>query len=90
MSSCVIQIRIDERVKKRVDRLFEKLGFDTPTAVRMFLAQSLKTNGLPFDVRLSNGKVETLNAIDEIENQIRNKNGQIFRDTNELFESLEI
>lgn len=64
------------------------MEFDISTAVRVFLAQSLKMNGLPSDVRLSNGKVETLSTVDEIENQIRNKDGQIFKNANKFFENL--
>jgi DNA-damage-inducible protein J len=41
------------------------LGLDLSTAVRMFLAASLQTNGLPFPVRKTlNG--ETLEAMEDV------------------------
>ena len=89
MSSCVVQVRIDEDVKKNIDNLFEDLGLDTPTAVRMFFSQSLKCQGLPFDVKRSNPKIETLKAMDEIEEQIKNKKGKVFKTVDDLFEDLE-
>jgi DNA-damage-inducible protein J len=46
-----IQIRIDDEIKAQADALFASLGLDLSTAVRMFLATSLQTNGLPFPVK---------------------------------------
>jgi DNA-damage-inducible protein J len=46
-----IQIRIDDETKTAADALFASLGLDLSTAVRMFLAASLQTNGLPFPVK---------------------------------------
>ena len=46
-----IQIRIDDGIKAAADSLFSDLGLDTSTAVRMFIAAALETNGLPFAVK---------------------------------------
>ena len=46
----LIQVRVDEGVKRDADALFSRLGFDTPTAIRMFLKQALLQHGLPFHV----------------------------------------
>ena len=46
-----VQIRIDDALKSRVDALYNSLGMDTTTAVRMFFMASLEHDGLPFDVR---------------------------------------
>jgi len=46
----LIQVRVDEIFKKEVDGLFAELGFDTPTAIRIFLKQAVKWRGLPFEV----------------------------------------
>jgi DNA-damage-inducible protein J len=62
----VIQVRIDEETKKKADTLFANLGFDTPTAIRIFLKQSLQKRGLPFQVS------EEANATSkEIENHLK-------------------
>ena len=46
-----IQIRVDDGMKAAADSLFSDLGLDTSTAVRMFIAAALETNGLPFAVK---------------------------------------
>ena len=46
-----IQIRVDEQFKADVDSLFDSLGLDTSTAVRMFFKAALEQNGLPFAVQ---------------------------------------
>lgn len=46
-----VQIRVDDALKSRVDELYNTLGLDTTTAVRIFFMASLEHNGIPFDVR---------------------------------------
>ncbi len=46
-----VQIRVDDALKSRVDTLYNSLGMDTTTAVRMFFMASLEHDGIPFDVR---------------------------------------
>ena len=46
-----VQIRVDDALKTRVDALFNSLGMDTTTAVRMFFMAALERDGIPFDVR---------------------------------------
>ena len=46
-----IQIRVDDGMKMAADSLFTDLGLDTSTAVRMFIAAALETDGIPFPVK---------------------------------------
>ena len=46
-----VQIRVDDALKERVDSLYNSLGMDTTTAVRMFFMASLERDGIPFEVR---------------------------------------
>ncbi|MBQ3425657.1 MAG: type II toxin-antitoxin system RelB/DinJ family antitoxin [Clostridia bacterium] len=46
-----LQIRLNDELKSRADNLFESLGLDTSTAVRMFFAAALENDGIPFEVR---------------------------------------
>ena len=48
--SALIQVRVDRDLKNEVDELFNSLGLDTSTAIRMFLKQVERRRGLPFDV----------------------------------------
>ena len=48
--SALVQVRIDEETKRKAETLFADLGFDTPTAIRIFLNQSIRREGLPFEI----------------------------------------
>lgn len=48
--TATVQVRVDADIKRAADALFAELGFDTPTAIRMFLSKAVQLNGLPFDV----------------------------------------
>lgn len=51
MAKKPIQVRIDEKLKKRVEKIFENLGLDTASAVRIFFMKVVQMGGIPFDVR---------------------------------------
>lgn len=46
-----LQVRLTDDLKAQADTLFASLGFDTSTAVRIFLTAAVEYNGLPFEVR---------------------------------------
>ncbi|MBO5008667.1 MAG: type II toxin-antitoxin system RelB/DinJ family antitoxin [Clostridia bacterium] len=52
MSTSIIQFRIDDELKAEATALYEKLGIDLSTAMRMFLKRSVSVNGIPFSMIL--------------------------------------
>ena len=66
MSTISMNIRMDSEVKKQAQELFAALGMDMTTAVNIFLRQSIRRQGLPFDVALNRPNSETLEAIAEV------------------------
>lgn len=52
MATSLIQVRVEESLKDEAAQVFEKLGIDTSTAVRMFLKRSIMENGIPFRMTL--------------------------------------
>ena len=52
MSTSLVQVRVDDELKKQATALYENLGMDLSTAIRLFLKRSLCVNGLPFEVSL--------------------------------------
>ena len=46
-----LQLRVDEKVKQKADSLFNSLGMDTSTAIRIFLNSAIENNGIPFAVQ---------------------------------------
>ena len=45
-----IQVRVDEDLKKDAEAVFENIGVDAPTAIRMFLKKVVATRSIPFVV----------------------------------------
>lgn len=50
MATKSIQIRLDDKLKKKAEKVLEDLGIDMPTAVRMFFVQVVATGGIPFSL----------------------------------------
>ena len=61
----VIQIRIDNDTKMRAASVFEKLGIDLSTAIRIFLKKSIQIDGFPFSINKTND-YDFISAIDNI------------------------
>lgn len=47
-----VAVRVDDELKKEATDLFNQLGFDMSTAVKMFLLQAVHTKSIPFDISL--------------------------------------
>ena len=45
-----VNIRIDDDLKTRADALFEELGLNMTTAFNMFIRQTVRQGGIPFDI----------------------------------------
>lgn len=60
----IINVRVDEDLKKQANDLFTSLGLDMSTAVNIFLRQSVMRDGIPFEIVRPNQ--ETLAAIAEL------------------------
>ena len=53
-----IQVRVDDELKEKASFIFDCLGIDISTAIRMFLVRSVAVNGLPFPTILDDGYKE--------------------------------
>ena len=65
MESANINIRTDKEVKIAAEKIFEDLGLNMSTAVIIFLRQTIRQNGIPFDLRLDTPNETTEAAIKE-------------------------
>ena len=48
MATSLLQVRVDDSLKDEAAKVFDNLGIDTSTAVRMFLKRAVMENGIPF------------------------------------------
>lgn len=52
MATSIVQFRVDDDLKNEATAVYEKLGIDLSTAMRMFLKRSVMENGIPFPMTL--------------------------------------
>ena len=52
IATTLVQVRIDDELKNQATAVYDALGIDLSTAVRMFLKRSVMVNGVPFNMTL--------------------------------------
>lgn len=87
METVNINVRVDADVKRKADQICQELGMNLSTAINIFLRQTVRSDGIPFPVKLDKPNAETLAAMNDVENR-RNLSGP-FHDTHSLMEALE-
>ena len=65
--TAAVTIRIDPKLKKEAQNIFDELGITTTQAISMFLKQVSLRKGMPFLVEVPNN--ETLQAMDDATNR---------------------
>lgn len=50
--SVIIQVRVEEVLKRDAMKVLDKIGIDMPTAIRVFLKRIVAENGIPFNINL--------------------------------------
>jgi addiction module RelB/DinJ family antitoxin len=50
-----MNLRIDKTLKKEAETLFETLGINMTTAINIFLRQSVRDQGIPFQITANKG-----------------------------------
>ena len=63
MASSLVQIRLDDELKAEATALYEALGIDLNTAVRMFIKRSVMVNGIPFSMTLPENEYKAHRAV---------------------------
>ena len=62
----MLQVRIDDDLKSRASALFNELGIDLSTAVRIFFMKCLAVGGLPFEMNVNNTTIKFLAALESM------------------------
>jgi DNA-damage-inducible protein J len=81
-------VRMDSEVKYQCEELFGELGMNLTTAINVFLRQSLRVGGLPFEVKVDRPNKETIAAMREAERLAHDPNAKRYTDLDELFADL--
>lgn len=65
-----MNIRMNKDVKLQAQKVFSDLGIDLTTAVNVFLRQSIRYQGFPFDVTLREPNATTMATIENADKEI--------------------
>ena len=81
-------VRMDSDIKKQCEAMYGELGINLTTAINVFLRQSLRVGGFPFDVRIEQPNKETMAAMLEAERIARDPSVKGYSDIEEAFRAL--
>ena len=87
-STTNFSVRMDSDIKKQCETLYGELGMNLTTAINVFLRQSLRVGGFPFEVRLEQPNKETVAAMLEAERIAKDPSVKGYNDLDELFADL--
>jgi DNA-damage-inducible protein J len=79
---------MDSDIKKQCEALYGELGMNLTTAINVFLRQSLRSGGFPFDVTLNTPNAVTIAAMQEAERIARDPNAKRYSDVEEALREL--
>ena len=78
-----IAVRVDDDLKKEATEIFNELGLDMSTAVKLFLKQSVLTKSIPFKLALDEySKEEVEQAKKDIQKLVKEKSEVVRLDFN--------
>ena len=69
MAQTNINIRMDDNLKQQFDHLCNELGLNMTTAINIFAKTMVRQQKIPFEVGLEVPNLETLAAIDDVNNE---------------------
>ncbi len=87
----VLQCTVDDELEIRAASIYEKLGIDLQTAIRIFLKKSVMINGIPFAMIVENDNtaINALNAMKAMQN-ISEKNGNYQMSMDDIDEEIHL
>lgn len=84
-----ICIRMDSDLKNDAEALFAELGMNLSTAFNIFVRQSLREGGIPFEIKTEKPNKETIAAMLEAERIAKDPSVKGYNDLDELFADLD-
>jgi len=77
MATSIVQFRVDDDLKNEAIEIYDRLGIDLSTAMRMFLKRTVSVNGIPFAMVLPKEDYSATKALDFMEelNKCASENG---------------
>ncbi len=60
-----LNVRIEKKIKLDSEVIFNKLGLNMTTAINLFLRQTIRNKGIPFELKIDEPNMVTTAAIEE-------------------------
>ena len=81
-------VRMDSDIKKQCETLYGELDINLTTAINVFLRQSLRGGGFPFDIRIEQPNKETIAAMLEAERIARDSSVKRYSNVEDALRAL--
>ena len=88
MASTNFSVRMVSDIKKQYESLYRELGMNLTTAINVFLRQSLRVGGFPFEVKLDQPNKETMAAMLEAERIAKDPSVKHYTDVEDALREL--
>lgn len=88
MATTTFSVRMDSDLKKQCEALYSELGMNLTTAINVFLRQSLREGGIPFEVKTEKPNKETIAAMLEAERVAKDPDVKRYSDVEEALREL--
>ena len=85
----LLQVRVDNELKNQAAAIYDALGIDLSTAIRMFLKKSVASGGIPFETKIDDVTLNAILAIDTMRT-ISEQNGNSKMTLDEINEEIRL
>lgn len=89
VNMALLQIRVDEELKNQANAVYNEIGIDLSTAIRMFLKKSVLEGGIPFDTKIDQSTLRAILAVDKMRTTSE-KNGNSEMSLDEINEEIRL
>ena len=89
MAQTLVNVRMDENIKKEMEKTCKELGITMSTAFNIFVRQSLRERGIPFKITEGTPSKETVSAMLEAERIAKDSSVKGYHDVDEFFADLD-
>ncbi len=76
MAQALVQVRVERTLKEQAATIYDAIGMDLPTAIRMFFKKSVMVGGLPFDGRIQMRDHAAILAFESMRAKVESSNAE--------------
>ncbi|CBW54494.1 Hypothetical protein MLC_7640 [Mycoplasma mycoides subsp. capri LC str. 95010] len=89
MKTTNVNIKMDPEIKKQASLLFKEFGMTMSSAINLFVRTAIEQNDIPFEYDREITNKETLEAFEEGERLLADKNAKRYSSFKEILDSLD-